>query len=373
MNIDLKKVKFLILVLSIVLVNKSNAQFNNLVKDSVYSTILNEQRNLIVYLPNEYLSKKDTTIHYPVLYVLDGNSNYLSVSGMVQDLSETSRTYTIPKLIIVCISNTKRTRDLTPYPAAKSDFLSEQIAKETGGAENFIKCIQDEIIPYISNKYPVTPYKALIGHSFGGIFALNALAKHKEIFDDYIVIDPSTWYDDRKFANSVLDSVSKNDYKGKTVFLAIANTNNQTDTNKVKISKAVFSEHEKSILAFNKKIKMVKGNLVYHSKYYPEDNHSSVAVNAIYDGIRFLFKDVRFNVDAIIEPSYSPKRDIPAYFQKVSNKIKFPLKVSPEFLEMCDMRYFSRKDEKKRQELRELYKSLYPEKAATYINSNKTN
>ena len=59
MNINLKKIKFLILVFLIVLVNKSNAQFNNLVKDSVYSTILNEQRNLIVYLPNEYLSKKN--------------------------------------------------------------------------------------------------------------------------------------------------------------------------------------------------------------------------------------------------------------------------------------------------------------------------
>ena len=344
------------------------AQFKNLTKDSIYSNLLQEKRDLIIYLPTDLVEKKDSGMHYPVLYVLDGSSHYLSLSGMIHELAETSRTYTLPKMIVVFVNNTKRTRDLTPYPIQKSDYVSEEMAKETGGAETFTKSIEEEIFPYIASKYQVTNYRALIGHSFGGIFALNILAKHKHMFDDYIVIDPSTWYDNRKFANGVIDSLSKNDYKGKTLFLTIANTTNQTDTNRVKNSTATFSEHEKSILAFNKKVKAIKNNLVYTSKYYPNDNHSSVPIISIYDGIRFLFKDIRFNIDEIIEPGYNPKKDISAYFNKVSKKIQYNIKPSSSFLEICDSRYGSRKDEKNRAALRAFYMELYPQKAAAYLN-----
>lgn len=57
-------------------------------------------------------------------------------------------------------------------------FVNEAMAKETGGGENFARFIQEEIFPYIASRYPVSGYRALIGHSFGGLFALHVLAKH---------------------------------------------------------------------------------------------------------------------------------------------------------------------------------------------------
>ena len=114
-----KKILFALLILS---ANVSIAQFNSLVKDSVYSNVLKEQRQILIYLPKDYVEKKDSTTHYPVLYVLDGASHFLSISGLINELAETSRSNTLPKMIIVCINNTKRTRDLTPYPIKKSEI-----------------------------------------------------------------------------------------------------------------------------------------------------------------------------------------------------------------------------------------------------------
>jgi uncharacterized protein len=92
------------------------SQVLNLIKDSVYSTILQEQRDLLIYVPTELIERKDTSIHYPVLYVLDGSSHFLSVSGLVNELAETSNSYTFPKMIVVFIKHKKNKRFNTiPY------------------------------------------------------------------------------------------------------------------------------------------------------------------------------------------------------------------------------------------------------------------
>lgn len=360
--------KYAFLLLSITFSVTVHAQINAGVRDSVYSNILKEQRQLMIYLPKEAKERKDTSMRYPVMYVLDGNTHFLSVAGMIDQLSDQAGNAVLPKMIIVCILNTNRTRDLTPYKVKAGGFLSEAMANETGGGENFARFIKEEIFPYIASRYPVTDYRALVGHSFGGIFTLNILAKHKEMFEDYIVIDPSTWYDDRKFANGVLDSLSNSDYKGKSLFVAIANTNNQPDTAKVKLLKTDFSEHEKSILAFCNSAKNInKSGLNFNYNYYPNDDHNSVPMIATYDGLRTIFKDYRFSYDALYDPGFSPLTNIPAYYEKLSAKVKHKMRPAPELFELCDLYYTVNKDEKRKEEARSLYKELYPEKAKAFI------
>jgi uncharacterized protein len=271
----------------------------------------------------------------------------------------------------LCSLNTKRTRDLTPYPISKSNILPEEVLKITGGAENFTACIEKEIIPHIASLYPVTPYRALIGHSLGGIFALNVLAKHKEIFDDYLVIDPSTWYDDRKFSNQVLTTLAKHDYKDKSLFIAIANTTNQKDTSLVKKAKDLNSEHERSILEFNSKIKLIKNNLKYASKYYPEDDHRSVPTIAKYDGLRFFFKGLKFSLDELLAPEYQPRKEIIKYYDQLSKKLKYNISIPTAILETCYNEYADIKDLKRQNEVLGLYQERYPEKAEKFITTLK--
>lgn len=344
------------------------AQSNVILEDSVYSTVLKEQRKLSIYLPSALRLKQDTLRKYPVLYVLDGDSHKLPISGMIEHFTNSGNSI-LPEMIVVCIPNTKRTRDLTPYAVGVSNFIDSAMAKQTGGGDLFIRCLQEDIFPYISTKYPATTYKAIVGHSFGGIFALHILANYKEMFNDYIVIDPSMWYDNRKFSAQVVTKLKSADYSDKFMFLAIANTTNVVDTNEVKKLKTPFSEHEKSILEFNRQVKAIKNNLHYASAYYPNDDHTSVTMIAMYDGLRKIFKEYKFSYNDILEPGYKPSIDIPKFFAKLSHKIGYQTKAPEDLLQLADLYYQVEKDSVRQADLRQLYLTLYPENARKYYDA----
>ena len=147
--------KYVFFLLSFTFSISINAQINAGVKDKIFSKILNEKRQLMIYLPKEAKERKDPSMRYPVMYVLDGNMHFLSVAGMIDQLSDQAGNAVLPKMIIVCILNTNRTRDLTPYKVKAGGFVNEATAKETGGGENFARFIQEEIFPYIASRYPV--------------------------------------------------------------------------------------------------------------------------------------------------------------------------------------------------------------------------
>ncbi|HEY0732734.1 MAG TPA: alpha/beta hydrolase-fold protein, partial [Chitinophagaceae bacterium] len=75
------------LVLALVFQNCSEKD-NSIVigkRDGLQSKILNEQRDLLLYLPPGYES--DTATRYPVVYLLDGDTHFHSVTGILDQLS----------------------------------------------------------------------------------------------------------------------------------------------------------------------------------------------------------------------------------------------------------------------------------------------
>ena len=127
--------------------------------DSVYSKSLKEYRKIYVQLPADYNSDKN--IKYPVVFVLDGEVFLPTVSD-VQNYY--SGGYT-PEMVIVGISNDKnRMRDLTTSKV--TEMYGRPFNHENGEAVNFSKFIETELIPFVENKYPVTNFRTLIGHSY---------------------------------------------------------------------------------------------------------------------------------------------------------------------------------------------------------------
>ena len=139
---------------------------------------------------------------YPVVYLLDGDAHFNSVVGMIQYLSQVNSNNACPEMIVVGISNTDRTRDLTPTKSGDDPFLKTMpgLAVQTsGGGEAFMSFIEKELMPHINSKYPTQPYKILIGHSLGGLTVMNAVINHTKLFNTYIAIDPSMWWDNLNF------------------------------------------------------------------------------------------------------------------------------------------------------------------------------
>lgn len=256
--------------------------------DSVQSRILGEQRNLWVHVPDRSANSDE---RYPVVYVLDGNGHFSSVVGMIQQLS-TGGNNNCPKMIVVAIPNTDRTRDLTPtHIDADPPMMDSASSKTSGGGENFIAFMEKELMPYIEAKYPTAPYKMFVGHSFGGLAVMQTFIHHTELFNAYICIDPSMWWDKQSLLKQAEKALAEKKFEGRSLYLGIANTMEAgMDIKKVLKDTSGDSRHIRSILKLNAAFEKNKQNgLRYRSKFYPDDSHGSVPFITEYDAIRFFF------------------------------------------------------------------------------------
>jgi hypothetical protein len=202
-------------------------------------------------------------------------------------------------MIVVGIPNTDRTRDLTPtHVDAELPFMDSTFSKTSGGGEKFVSFIEKELMPHIDSLYPTQPYKILVGHSFGGLTVINIALNHTKLFNSYICIDPSMWWDKMNFLKATKKSLTEKYFSGITLFLGIANTMDEgMDMIKVQSDTSAETRHIRSILDLDKHIKGQKQNrLRYESKYYSNDDHGSVPMIAEYDGLRFIFDMYRFKV-----------------------------------------------------------------------------
>ncbi len=257
--------------------------------DSLHSNLLKEERRIYVHLPNSYTTKPGSKQHYPVIYLLDGDSHFSPVSAMVEQLAGNN---VCPEMIIVGIPNTDRTRDLTPtHVTVDPPYMDSASSKTSGGGEQFMSFIEKELMPHIDSLYPANPYKILIGHSFGGLTVINTLMHRPKLFNAYIAIDPSMWWDGKKLLGEVQKNLVTTDFKGTSLFLGIANTMEAgMDTTKVQLDTVPDSKHIRSILALNHTLSAGgSSGLRFLSRYYNNDDHGSVPLITEYDGLHFIF------------------------------------------------------------------------------------
>jgi uncharacterized protein len=280
-----------LLVLSVLLPFVSFAQKNDAVlkigrRDSVYSETLAENRQYWVHLPSSYNDRSIQPMKYPVLYILDGNIHFHSLTGMTDILSSgVNSTHVIPEMIVVAILNTDRTRDLTPTATKKSfDGQDADWLATSGGGDRFLQFIEKELIPRIESEYRTIPYRIFVGHSFGGLAVINALISTPKLFNAYVLIDPSVWWDNRVMLNKTADFLASADMKGKSLFFAQANSTLADDPRgdspfqDIKDFKSLLERH-------------INTGLKWTYRYYDHDNHGSVAFIAEYDALRFIFED----------------------------------------------------------------------------------
>ncbi|HEY5966545.1 MAG TPA: alpha/beta hydrolase-fold protein [Chitinophagaceae bacterium] len=362
-------------ILIIIISLGSRAQIDNKIVigkvDSVYSTILKEQRKVWVYTPNMKPGMQNPGQRYPVVYLLDGDGHFESVVGMIQQLSQVNGNTIVPEMIIVGIPNTDRTRDLTPtHIVSDPPMMDSNSTKNTGGGENFTVFMQKELMPHIDSLYPTQPFRVLIGHSFGGLTVMNIITNHTKLFNAYIAIDPSMWYDKEQFLKATQKKLAAQRYNGTSLYVGIANTMAEGMTvEKMKKDTTNDTRHIRSIFAMDKFIKANSQNgLKYASKYYGDDDHGSVPLISEYDGLRFIFSWYRFKFlpSDFSSPSTEVVQRMKKHYQNVSKEFGF--KVSPPEMQINDLGYFmlSQKNVDKAAALFEMNVENYPQSGNVY-------
>ncbi len=171
---------------------------------------------LYIKTPRSYSSNKDRS--YPLAFLNDGHLSFPLASSITRQMSSAG---VIEEPIIVGISYDKktswqisRTRDYTPTKSLdEKNGYSDEARKNSGGAKDYLVLINEELLPYLRKKYRINPKKEVyIGHSFGGLFGGFILKTKPQIFDYYILSDPSFWYHDRSILNieSTTSSIKTN-------------------------------------------------------------------------------------------------------------------------------------------------------------------
>lgn len=175
------------LVVLVFVCSSAFAQYGGPAKLTIKSSVLGEERTILVRTPAGY---DGNALKYPVLYMTDGDAHIGHTGSTVEFLARNGR---MSEMIVVGITNTDRTRDLTPNKAVGANAAQSPTA---GGADNFLKFIATELIPEIEKRYRTQPYRVLAGHSLGGLFVVHTLITRPELFNSYVAVSPSLQWSD---------------------------------------------------------------------------------------------------------------------------------------------------------------------------------
>ena len=302
--------------------------------DSLYSAVLQESREIYIQFPESYNPESNTK--YPVVYILDGDV-------MLNALHTVHSYYSggfMPEMILIGISNAEnRIRDLTTSEI--SERRGQEFHQENGGAEKFVTFIESELIPFVEKKYPVTDYRTLIGHSYGGLFTVNMLLKHPDLFANYLAIDSSMDWDKQKLLKESKTIFSEKSFKNKSLFMSLGGQLHMADTS-ITIDNVMKDTTEltlfgRSNIEFSKIAQENKKNkLNFYWKFYPNDLHGTIPLPSIMDGLIELFTWYQMeDVNKFNDPE-TPKEVLYAMIKHREAKLKshfgYAVAPYPDFL-----------------------------------------
>lgn len=241
------------------------------------SAVLSEKRTLNIYPPVGY-NLKDT-ITYPVVYLLDGglDEDFIHITGLYQ-FNSFPWIHLVAPSIVVGIVNTDRKRDMT-YPT--KDTADKRRYPTAGHSDKFIRFIEQELQPYMQKKFRLNSSATIIGQSLGGLLVTEILLKKPTLFNKYIIVSPSLWWDD----GSLLDQsigLLQNSVSEKTVVYLGVGKEGLTPGDKPRVM-----EVDANLLA--DKISAVKNkNLSVHFDYLPQENHATIMHQAVLNALRLM-------------------------------------------------------------------------------------
>lgn len=239
--------------------------------DSIYSNVLQQQRVIQVFTPQDY--KPGTNKTYDVLYVLDGGNWNTGMINNIQRFEENEGN--IPPTIVVSVLGIDRNKDLTPSHI--NDWPT------SGGGTNFLHFLKDELIPYINKNYPSNGDNTLWGHSLGGLFVINAWLNEPNTFKSYIAVDPSLWWDHGMIPKIAQEKLPALAGTNTTLFIS-GRTGREGEAMKVTDMDTLLT-------------KLAPADLQWKVIQYPEETHSSIRLKSTYDGLRFSFGWNKTNID----------------------------------------------------------------------------
>ncbi|MGB1261842.1 MAG: alpha/beta hydrolase [Cognaticolwellia sp.] len=222
------------------------------------STIFAGNRRYMISLPERY---KMNNHHYPSLFVIDADFQFQHVAALVKNLARMGK---IPPMIVVGVANQGGDDYLktTTWSDGKDDSF--------GDANKLQDYLSQELLPLIDKNYRTNSKKALSGYSMGGLFTLYSMMQKDTPFNAFLAMSPSAWFDDYSLPKK-LQPLLQNNKLSAPLFISVANEEGMGVKEVVKVFESA-----------------VIKSLPWQFKHYPDENHYTTALPALYDGLQFL-------------------------------------------------------------------------------------
>jgi predicted alpha/beta superfamily hydrolase len=272
------------------------------------SKVMGETRNVLVRTPASYATSGRA---YPVLYLTDGDRQIQHTIATVDFLARERR---MPEVIVVGISNTDRTRDLTPTRVERVEQNGQTLTFPTsGGGSRFLTFIATELIPYVESAYRTVPFRVFAGHSFGGLFALQTLYERPGLFHGVIAASPALIWDDRYPIRKAKELLDRNAPLDVVLVVTTGDEGPELDR-EFRALESLFEQNRK------------KGITLHAAKFGDED-HGSVVLPTHYFGLRKVFEDWRFDLTGDVATLYPRAK---SHYEKLSRRYGYTIHLPEE-------------------------------------------
>lgn len=252
--------------------------------EELHSNILNENRVVNVVLPPDY--NANDTVKYPVVYILDGGveEDFVHLVGLVRFNSQ-PWIARFPNSIIVGIETINRRQDMT-FAVPNLDFVektgfSKDMFPKYGRAEAYTAFLESELIPHIEKNYKADATRTVIGESLAGLYSTYVLINHSYLFTNYIIISPSLWWGDGKLLDKTHTCLLEKIKQEVNVYVGLPSK--EEDVMMYEQGKQLYDNLQK-----NKNIKS-------HFDYLPNEIHSTVIHQAVYNAFQKLYPTTYFS------------------------------------------------------------------------------
>lgn len=262
----MKRVLTAILITGFILTSSLKASANTLDKRPLidgyqyqhHSRLLAENRRYMVSLPERYHVNQR---RYPSLYIIDADFQFQHVSSITKHLTRMGK---LPPMIVIGIANQGDADYLksTTWPDGKDDAF--------GGAQQFHSYLKQELLPLIDTQFRTDNQKALAGYSLGGLFSLYSMMQEHTPFNAFLAMSPSVWHDNYSLPSKI-EPLLKQQQLTAPVFISLANEE------EMGVDKLVEVFEQSAPKTLN-----------WQYKHYPNENHFTTALPALYDALQFL-------------------------------------------------------------------------------------
>lgn len=252
---------------------------NNTEQFSIASKyVVGESYIIQVGLPIGYAPSKKS---YPVLYVLDGDKSF----GMTKEIADWLMwSKEIKDIIVVAITYGKGTdewwqRRARDYSHCDDTIIAKGWFRETGGADNFLKFIKNELFPAIQKNYKTSQDSTgIMGLSFGGTLASYVLFTQPDLFSCYLLIAPALFWNDNDIIKIEKDYFRNHKELNKTVYVAYGSLDSKESV--------INSTSDLIQTIQNRKYEGLK----FTSRIFQGETHISVYPTALTNGLKTIFK-----------------------------------------------------------------------------------